>query len=160
MAIKIDDITIQGAGNGTDGSILRPPADLPGRCFKGVAGFCVFGDFDAGTPVDGVTVTGAEGFDPSGFIAIMATHTTFDTDAGMDSNEYGLAAFQSSGTIFQDNIASGNGVAGIYDVGDSPMRTRRSPGTSFQPTRGACSSAIQHTVMSPGTWCTTTASGS
>jgi parallel beta-helix repeat protein len=121
VVIKTDDITIQGSGNGTDGSILRPPADLPGRCFKGVAGFCVFGDFDAGTPVDGVTVTGvrAEGFDESGFIAIMATHTTFDADAGVDSHEYGLAAFQSSGTVFQDNIASGNGVAGIY-VGDSP----------------------------------------
>jgi parallel beta-helix repeat protein len=121
VVIKTDDITIQGAGNGTDGSIIRPPADLPGRCFNGVAGVCVFGDFDANTPVDGVTVTGvrAEGFDESGFIAILTTHTTFEADAGVDSNEYGLAAFQSSGTVFQDNIAAENGLAGIY-VGDSP----------------------------------------
>jgi pectin methylesterase-like acyl-CoA thioesterase len=35
VVIKKDHITIQGAGSGEDGTILHPPATLPGRCSGG-----------------------------------------------------------------------------------------------------------------------------
>lgn len=121
VVVKTNDITIQGAGNGTDGTILRPPTDLPGRCAQGIAGICVLGNLQDGIPVSGVTVTGvrAEGFLASGFLAILAENTTFEGNAGVGTGEYGLAAFDSTGTVMRDNIASGNAEAGLY-IGDSP----------------------------------------
>ena len=121
VVIKTNDITIQGAGNGTDGSILRPPAELPRRCFGGIAGICIRGKGQTGTPVSGVTVTGvrAEGFIAFGFLAFVAENVTFEGDAAIDNGEYGLAAFETSGIVMRNNIASGNALAGLY-VGDSP----------------------------------------
>ena len=121
VVIKTNDITIQGVGSGTDGSILRPPADLPGRCFGGIAGICIRGNGQTGTPVTGVTVTGvrAEGFIAFGLLALLAENVTFEDDAAIDNGEYGLAAFESSGIVMRNNVASGNALAGLY-VGDSP----------------------------------------
>lgn len=120
VVVKKDDITIQGVGSGTDGTILRPPADLPGRCFRGIGGICVLGDFRAGTRVSGVTITGirAEGFIAAGFVAILTRNTTFEGNAGIGGEEYGLAAFESAGITMRNNVASDNGFAGLY-VGDS-----------------------------------------
>jgi parallel beta-helix repeat protein len=121
VVIKTNDITIQGVGSGTDGSILRPPAVLPGRCFGGIAGICVRGNGQTGTPVSGVTVTGvrAEAFVAFGFVALLAENLTLEDNAGVDNGEYGLAAFESSGVVMRNNIGSGNGLAGLY-IGDSP----------------------------------------
>jgi parallel beta-helix repeat protein len=121
VVIKTNDITIQGAGSGTDGSILRPPAELPGRCFGGIAGICARGNRQTGTPVSGVTVTGVrvEGFIAFGFLAFVAENLTFEDDAAIGNGEYGLAAFESSGVVMRNNLASGNALAGLY-VGDSP----------------------------------------
>jgi parallel beta-helix repeat protein len=120
VVVKKNDITIQGVGSDTNGTILRPPADLPGRCFRGLAGICILGDPREGTRVEGVTITGvrAEGFIASGFISILTRNTTFEGNAGIGSDEYGLAAFESDGITMRDNIASGNGFAGLY-IGDS-----------------------------------------
>jgi parallel beta-helix repeat protein len=120
VVVKTNDVTIQGVGSGTDGTVLRPPADLPGRCFGGIAGICVMGNRQDGIPVSGVTVTGvrAEGFAAFGFVALLAENTTFEADAGVDAGEYGLAAFESTGTVMRDNVASGNAEAGLY-IGDS-----------------------------------------
>ncbi len=73
VVVKTNDITIQGVGSGTDGSILRPPADLPNRCFGGIAGICIRGNGQTGTPVSDVAVTGmrAEGFIAFGFLAFV-----------------------------------------------------------------------------------------
>lgn len=124
--VKTDDITIQGVGSGTEGTILRPPADPPGRCFGGVAGICILGDFREGTRVQNVTISGirAEGFIASGFVAILTRNTTFEGNAGVDGAEYGLAAFESAGITMRDNLTSGNGFAGLY-IGD----TRRANAT-------------------------------
>jgi parallel beta-helix repeat protein len=126
VAVKTNDITIQGVGSDTNGTILRPPADLPGRCFRGIAGICILGNFQDGTPVEGVTITGirAEGFIAAGIISILTVNTTFEGNAGIGSQEYGLAAFESVGITMRDNIVSGNGLAGLY-IGD----TRRARAT-------------------------------
>jgi parallel beta-helix repeat protein len=120
VAVKKNDITIEGVGSDTNGTILRPPADLPGRCFRGIAGICILGNFQDGTPVEGVSITGirAEGFIAAGIISVLTRNTTFDGNAGVGSQEYGLAAFENDGIIMRDNIASGNGLAGFY-IGDS-----------------------------------------
>jgi parallel beta-helix repeat protein len=126
VVVKTNDITIQGVGNGAEGTILRPPAELPGRCFGGVGGICILGDFQDGTRVEGVTITGirAEGFADAGFIAILTRNTTFEGNAGIGGGGYGLAAFESRGITMRGNLASGNGFAGLY-VGD----TRRANAT-------------------------------
>jgi parallel beta-helix repeat protein len=121
VVVKTNDITIQGVGSGPEGTILRPPADLPGRCFGGIGGICVFGDFRGeGTFVEGVTITGirAEGFADAGFITILSRDVTFESNAAVDGGEYGLAAFASPGITMRNNVASGNGFAGLY-VGDT-----------------------------------------
>jgi len=120
VAVKTDGITIQGVGSDTNGTILRPPADLPGRCFRGIAGICILGNFQDGTPVEGVTITGvrAEGFIAAGIISILSRNTTFEGNAGIGSQEYGLAAFESTGVTMRDNTVSGNGLAGLY-IGDT-----------------------------------------
>jgi parallel beta-helix repeat protein len=127
VVVKTNGITIQGVGSGPEGTILRPPADLPGRCFRGVGGICIFGDFRGeGTPVEDVTITGirAEGFADAGFISILSRGTTFDDNAAVGGGGYGLAAFESPGITMRNNVASGNGFAGLY-VGD----TRRANAT-------------------------------
>ena len=126
VSVKKNDITIQGVGSDEAGTILRPPADLPGRCFRGVAGICILGNFQDGTPVEGVTVTGvrAEGFIAAGVISILTRNTTFEGNAGIGSQEYGLAAFESTGVTMRNNTVSGNGLAGLY-IGD----TRRARAT-------------------------------
>jgi parallel beta-helix repeat protein len=120
VVVKTNGITIQGVGSGTEGTILRPPADLPGRCFGGLGGICILGNFQDGTRVAGVTITGirAEGFAEAGFIAVLTRNTTFDANAGVDGDGYGLAAFDTAGITMRNNLASGNGFAGLY-VGDS-----------------------------------------
>ena len=119
VVIKKDGITIQGAGSGEDGTILHPPSTLPGRCFGGAAGICVLGDGRTGVAVNGVTVTGvrAEGF-VFGMVAVAAHLTTFEGNAAVDNEEYGIAAFESNSTTMADNVVSGSGEAGLY-VGDS-----------------------------------------
>ena len=119
VVIKKDDITIQGAGSGEDGTILHPPGTLPRRCFGGIGGICVLGDVRAGVPVNGVTVTGirAEGF-VFGMVAVAAHLTSFEGNAAVDNDEYGIAAFESNSTTMANNVVSGSGEAGLY-VGDS-----------------------------------------
>lgn len=120
VAVKTNDITILGVGSDTNGTILRPPATLPGRCFRGIAGICVLGNLRGGIPVEGVTITGvrAEGFIAAGIVSILSTNTTFEGNAGIGSQEYGLAAFESPGVTMRNNTASGNGFAGLY-IGDT-----------------------------------------
>jgi parallel beta-helix repeat protein len=119
VVIKKDHITIQGAGSGEDGTILHPPATLPGRCSGGIAGICVLGDARAGVRVNGVTVTGirVEGF-VFGMAAVAAHLTSFEGNAAVDNEEYGIAAFDSNSITMADNVVSGSGEAGLY-VGDS-----------------------------------------
>ena len=110
VAVKTNGITIQGVGSDTNGTILRPPADLPGRCFRGIAGICILGNFQDGTPVEGVTITGvrAEGFIAAGIISILSRNTTFEGNAGIGSQEYGLAGIYIGDTRRARAVVEGN----------------------------------------------------
>jgi parallel beta-helix repeat protein len=120
VSIKTDGITLQGAGSGTDGTILRPPAALPGRCQHAIAGICVLGDPATGVQVKDVVVSDirVEGFRGFGLAAQGARRVSFIGNTAVDNGEYGIAAFASTGTKMIDNVVSGSGEAGLY-VGDS-----------------------------------------
>ena len=79
----------------------------------------MLGDARAGVPVNGVTVTGirVEGF-VFGMAAVGAHLTSFEGNAAVDNEEYGIAAFDSNSTTMADNVVSGSGEAGPY-IGDS-----------------------------------------
>ncbi len=120
VSVKTNDITIQGVGSGTGGTVLRPPADLPGRCFRGTIGICVLGDFQEGTPVEGVTISGirVEDFVSTGLLGFLTIGLTFEGNAVVGSADYGFAAFESQGIAMRNNVASGIGFTGLY-VGDT-----------------------------------------
>ena len=59
----------------------------------------------------------AEGF-VFGMVAVAAHLTSFEGNAAVDNEEYGIAAFESNSTTMADNVVSGSGEAGLY-VGDS-----------------------------------------
>lgn len=146
VAVKTNGITIQGVGSDTNGTILRPPATLPGRCFRGIAGICILGNFQDGTPVDGVSITGirAEGFIAAGIIGVLTSNTTFEGNAGIGSQEYGLAAFESTRITMRNNTASGNGLAGFY-IGDSRRARATVEGNeSFDNTYGLFLRDVSH----------------
>lgn len=50
--------------------------------------------------------------------AVGAHLTSFQRNAAVDNEEYGIAAFDSNSTTMADNVVSGSGKAGPY-IGDS-----------------------------------------
>src|SRR5205814_5845152 len=73
------------------------------------------------TAVKNVTITGfrVSHFAEAGILAIGAENARFLNNLSFADGGYGLAAFVSTGTHVEDNIAHDNGEAGIY-IGDSP----------------------------------------
>ena len=53
-----------------------------------------------------------------GMAAVAAHLTSFEGNAAVDNEEYGIAAFDSNSITMADNVVSGSGEAGLY-VGDS-----------------------------------------
>ena len=113
-------------------AVLEPPASpKPSPCTSPdeplpTEGICVLGqgDFETGevsSYVEDVSVSGfkARGYPGSGFFALFARNTTFKGNVADDDDEYGFAAFTSTGTRMLFNRASGSDEAGFY-VGDSP----------------------------------------
>jgi parallel beta-helix repeat protein len=91
-----------------------------------VNGFCATGDVDLDTAtvnsyVEGVTIRGFQvsGFPGSGIVAFGAKGAVFEQNRAVDNEEYGIAAFVSTGTQVLDNSSARAGEAGIY-IGDSP----------------------------------------
>ncbi|MBX6762397.1 MAG: right-handed parallel beta-helix repeat-containing protein [Rubrobacteraceae bacterium] len=105
-------------------AVIRPPA-RPGPC--GSVGLCVLGDVNPATGqvagyVSGVGIFGftVRDFDEFGIFALGARDATFMHNRAVDNGEYGIAAFDSTGTRMISNTTSGStGEAGLY-VGDSP----------------------------------------
>jgi parallel beta-helix repeat protein len=64
-----------------------------------------------------VTGIRVEGF-VFGMAAAAAHLTSFEGNAAVDNEEYGIAAFDSNSITMADNVVSGSGEAGLY-VGDS-----------------------------------------
>ncbi|MGH3386820.1 MAG: right-handed parallel beta-helix repeat-containing protein [Nocardioidaceae bacterium] len=110
---------------GTDDVLIRPPATPPANACEGVAGFCVFGEFDAAgnvtKQVDDVRISRLDisGFPAFGVIAVGADDHKVSQVRADDNGEYGLGAFDSEDVTYTHNEASGNAEAGFY-MGDSP----------------------------------------
>lgn len=127
VVITTDDLELEGKG-----AVVEPPeSSEPTPCDDPEAtgagnGFCVLGvvDFETGEvsdPVEDVTIRGftVRGFPGNGIIALGALGAEFAHNVAEDNEEYGIAAFVSSGTRILSNRTSGSEEAGIY-VGDSP----------------------------------------
>jgi hypothetical protein len=102
--------------------LVEPAKAVPTPCGNRLhaVGFCVAGDFSTQTLVSGDAVTGftVRGFE-MGVMAIGASGLTVDSNIFRGSAGYGAAAFNSTGTTFNRNVAAGAGEAGFY-IGDSP----------------------------------------
>ncbi len=110
-------------------TLVPPPAGgVPGPCDSQTAGengVCVLGQADdqgnVTRYVDNVAVTGftISGFPGTGIIGLGAQDASFTNNTANDDGEYGIAAFQSTGTWLASNTVIGNDEAGLY-IGDSP----------------------------------------
>ena len=74
-------------------------------------------------------------------MALGAHDATFERNVAAGNAEYGITAFGSTGTRMLFNRAFGSGEAGFY-IGNSRLRTRRSPATTAPATCSASSSAM------------------
>src|SRR5262249_49741658 len=118
------------------GATLAPPATdaAPTPCSApdpGDDGICIAGDFTADPStgsitvnqyVTGVSITGltVAGFAGSRIIQIGGSGTWFVGNSALSNGEYGIAAFDSTGTTEQLNRATNSSEAGFY-IGDSPQ---------------------------------------
>jgi hypothetical protein len=122
VEIKKNGLTLKGAGADLkNGTVIRPGKSK--RCQGGDAGICILTHKvghhrvrTRNTTVKGFLV---RGFDGVGVVALGAKRTTIGRNRLANDGEYGGAAFSSIRTRFAHNLASGNGVAGLY-IGDSP----------------------------------------
>ncbi len=130
VQIRTDGITLRGAGDTSAGTILEPPARLPGTiCNKvfGGTGICVLATHlntmtgAVITPVSDVTVAGLSvtGFGGNGVFGYGTSGLTVRNVTARSDGDYGISRFVSTGTSFVNDVASGNADAGFY-VGDSP----------------------------------------
>jgi nitrous oxidase accessory protein NosD len=130
VQIRTDGITLRGAGDTAGGTIIEPPAHLPGTICNNVfggTGICVLAaklNTKTGkviTPVDNVTVSGlsVRGFPSNGIFGYGTSGLTVRNVTARNDGDYGISRFASTGTRFVSDAASGNAEAGFY-VGDSP----------------------------------------
>jgi parallel beta-helix repeat protein len=135
LSITKDNLTILGAG-----AFLTPPAspgpstpcdelfaDDPSSVPPAQNGICIAGAVDPSTMaptryVTGTRITGLhiQNFPGSGIVQLAGQNSRFTGINANDNDEYGLAAFISTGTQMIGNHASGSGEAGLY-IGDSPQ---------------------------------------
>lgn len=118
-------LTIRGSGWST---VIKPPPSPSGLCDSpgSVEGLCVVGAVDnngnaAGPPVVGVSISDLRttGFSDSGIIGVNTSGLTVREVRSDHNGGYGIARFQSTGSLFSDNWTSWNSEAGLY-MGDSP----------------------------------------
>ncbi len=108
-------------------AVLKPPAGQGCQAyFLAPSGICVLGRVnpDAGEVlryVKNVSVSGfkVRNFEGSGIVALGAKNASFFNNRAFNNEEYGIAAFMSTGTRIVSNVTSGSEEAGLY-VGDSP----------------------------------------
>jgi hypothetical protein len=130
VQIRTDGITLRGVGNSPDGTVLKPPSVTPKTlCTSlfGVTGVCILAQqLDRATgavlqTVNHTTVTGifVTGFPASGVFGFGTNGLTVTRVSGVNDGDYGISRFESTRTLFANDIAIGNHEAGFY-VGDSP----------------------------------------
>lgn len=131
VMIRKDRITLRGAGNSLNGTVLRPPRHRPRTlCTSGfgLTGVCVLAkklDPQTGKVfqrVRGVKVTGiyVTGFPGNGVFGYGTNGLTVTGVSAYHDGDYGISRFVSTHTVFTHDIAVGNHEAGFY-VGDSPL---------------------------------------
>jgi len=146
VQIRTDNITLRGSGDARSGTVLAPPARLPrticNRAFGG-SGVCVLAkrlNLKTGAVrqrVFGDTITDLRvaGFPGSGVFGYGTYGMRVTNVAAIRDGEYGISRFESTRTLFADDIAVGNHEAGFY-VGDSPdaaavVRNNRATGNQL-----------------------------
>lgn len=124
VQVERDDITIQGAGSGSGGTVLTPPAAFPdNHCGQHQAGICFRGSVDgtdgptahATAFVTGGRVTGVriDGFKVG--ISLSATDgTEADGNTVLHSGSYGVTDTVSKNSTISANVISDAGRAGVY----------------------------------------------
>jgi hypothetical protein len=146
VQIRKDGITLRGSGGHHGGTVLVPPKVFPRTVcnrFAGPTGICILAkklDAKTGvvvTPVRDDTVTNlvVKGFPGNGVFGFGTVGMRVTRVAAINNAEYGISRFESSGTLFAHDIATGSGEAGFY-VGDSPhadtvVRNNRAFGNLF-----------------------------
>jgi hypothetical protein len=130
VQIRKDGITLRGVGNSRSGTVLKPPSAKPHTLCTmafGVTGVCILAkqvnpttgavlqtvnnDTITGIYVTDLPSNGVFGYGTNG---LTVTHVT-----AVNDGDYGISRFESSNTLFANDIAVGNHEAGFY-VGDSP----------------------------------------
>ena len=130
VQIRTDGITLRGVGNSLNGTVLKPPSKPPHTlCTSvfGVTGVCILAKKVNATtgavlvPVSNDTVTGiyVATFPSNGVFGYGTSGLTVTRVSAFNDGDYGISRFESTGTLFANDIAVGNHEAGFY-VGDSP----------------------------------------
>jgi hypothetical protein len=131
VQVRTDGITLRGSGAFGGGTVLVPPKKFPKTLCNqvfGPTGICilaknvntstgavitpVFNDRVSGILVKGFPGNGVFGY---GTVGMQVTRTV-----AVNDGDYGISRFESSRTLFADDVAIGNNEAGFY-VGDSPQ---------------------------------------
>jgi len=130
VQIRTDKITLRGSGDSRSGTVLVPPARLPRTICNhvfGGSGVCILakklnlrnGAVRQRVYGDTVTDLRVAGFPGSGVFGYGTYGMRVTNVAAIRDGEYGISRFESTSTLFADDIAVGNHEAGFY-VGDSP----------------------------------------
>ncbi|MEY2426076.1 MAG: hypothetical protein QOI61_1648 [Actinomycetota bacterium] len=128
LLIRKDNIKLRGAGDGTGGTVLAPPASANNLCGEGphsFPGICVAAkkfdaDFNIVTPVSGVEVSGflVRNFPGDGIISFGGDNLRFHNNTARANEAYGITSFVSSGSIYDHLVSENNGAPGFY-IGDT-----------------------------------------
>jgi Right handed beta helix region len=121
VSIKKNHVTLKGAGDSNDGSVIRPGRKH--RCGHGKVGICVLHhknghggkSLTRDTRVSGFLIRGFKEF---GAGAFGGKGTVFRDNTFVRNGSYGVTAFFSKRTKFLHNVAKDAGEAGFY-IGDS-----------------------------------------
>ena len=132
VLITTDGITLRGSGDFLGGTVIEPPASPPHNLCNnphifGATGVCIFAkqvnpkNGKVITPVYDDTVTGlyVKGFASNGVFGYGTYGLTVQRVKAVNNGEYGISRFESTKTLFANDIAIGSEEAGFY-VGDSP----------------------------------------
>jgi hypothetical protein len=146
VQIRTDGITLRGSGDFPGGTVLEPPASPPKTLcnrLNGPTGVCILAKRlntrtgEVITPVTHDTVTAllVTGMPASGVFGYGTDNLVVTRVAAVNDGEYGISRFESTDSVFANDIAIGNAEAGFY-VGDSPLahsvvRNSRASGNLF-----------------------------
>jgi len=130
VEIRKDGITLRGSGDFRGGTVILPPRNFPHTLCNagfGPTGICIVArqvDVKTGAVIQAVrddTVTNllVSGFPANGVFGYGTDGMTVKWVVATDDGDYGISRFESTRTLFADDIAIGNDEAGFY-VGDSP----------------------------------------